>query len=96
MLRRLFQPRPGTRYEGHACYTDDYQLVPRPGYYALTDDGKQLRKPLLRLVCVDDAPGDPDGIACHYEVAAKNDPIQKRNANVRVKATLHGESGVAA
>jgi len=94
MLRRLFGPKPGTRYEGPACYTDDYQAVPRPGYYALTDDGRNLRKPLMRLVCVDDNPGDPDGRACHYEVASKTDPVQKRNANVTVAVNLEGQSGV--
>lgn len=50
MIGRLI--RQGHPYEGLACYTDDPQLVPRPGFYALDPEGRvvQRRTPLL---CVD-------------------------------------------
>ena len=95
MLRRLFGPRKGTRYYGPVAYCADYALVQRPGFYALTDDGKALRRPLLRLVCVDDAPGDASNGACHYEVAAKSDPIAKAGRPVEMRANLNGKAGVS-
>jgi hypothetical protein len=66
--------RKGRRYDGPVAYCDDYHLVKRPGYYALTKDGKRLRRPLLRLTWVDHAPGVPGDISGHYEVASKTDP----------------------
>lgn len=41
----------GQRYDGPACYCDDPQLVPRPGFYALTTDGKHVRRrvPLIAV-----------------------------------------------
>jgi hypothetical protein len=91
---RFLKPRAGTRWYGPAAYCTDYALVPRPGYYALSDDGKQLRKPLLRLVCVDDAPGDNKDGSCHYEVAGKNDPVQRQGKVVKMKARLEGTAGI--
>lgn len=77
-------PDPGTVYEGPACYVNDYEAVERPGFYALTDDGKDLLRPLIRLVMVDDAPNDPDNGHCHLEVAYANDGPQKTNRNVPI------------
>ena len=94
MLRRLFGPRPGSRYFGPVAYCDDYSLVGRPGYYALTSDGKAVRKPLLRLVYVDDAPGDPDDPSGHYEVAGPKDPVQRPGRIVALRADLEGSAGV--
>lgn len=73
LLNRFTGYPPGRRYAGPAAYCDDYTLVPRPGFYALKGDGKSFRRPLLRLVWVDDAPGDPEDGAGHYEAATTAD-----------------------
>lgn len=70
-------PEPGTPYYGPACYCDDYAAVPRPGYYALSEDGREILAD-RPLVCVDDAPGNPDNPACHYEHAGPTDNPQRR------------------
>lgn len=61
------KPRPGTVWDGPAAIFDDATVDHRHGVYTLTDDGKQLRKPVVRLVVV------PDGDSHHYEVAAKGE-----------------------
>lgn len=80
LLRRLRQRR-GQRYDGPACYTDDYALVGRPGFYALDPTGKKVNR-RLRLVYVDDAPGDPTDGSGHYEVAGRHDPVQRGGERV--------------
>lgn len=67
----------GKLYEGYAAYSDDYALVPRPGYYALDPSGKILL-PDVPLVCVDDAGGDPWDGSCHYEYAGPKDNPQRQ------------------
>jgi len=69
-------PQPGDVYEGPHAYCADYALVERPGFYALTEDGKVLLEPLLRLVMIDDFPGDAEQLGCHLEVAGPHDPPQ--------------------
>lgn len=59
---------PGTQWDGpHAWSTDFPHTVPMAGFYALTDDGKQLRRPLIRLVGVDDAPPVEDATLVAFE-----------------------------
>lgn len=92
------RPRPGYVWEGPACYTDDYTAVQRPGFYALTEDGKNLIQPPLRLVYIDDAPGDPTDGSGHYEVASATDPVQKWNTGqpiVELKIEVVGQTEVA-
>lgn len=87
-LLRKFRRRgtvPGRLYDGPATWCDDYALVPRPGFYALTDDGKTVL-PNVPLVCVDDAPGDSRNGACHYEYAGPKDNPQRRADNTTVPA----------
>ncbi len=50
-------PTEGDRYDGPAAYCADYGIVSRPGYYALSEDGREVDAG-LRLVYVDDARGD--------------------------------------
>lgn len=69
--------RRGRLYEGLTAWCDDYQLVPKPGFYALTADGKTVL-PDVPLVCVDDAPGDPDDGSTHFEYAGPRDYPQRR------------------
>lgn len=90
-------PKPGDVWEGPSCWTDDYSVVKQPGYYALTDDGKELRKPLVRLVGVAHSP-DPDDDGHHLEVAGPNDPphrFQEQGTNViSLESHTNGEGGV--
>jgi len=77
MLAKLRQRRRrGRIYIGPAAWSDDYSAVKRPGYYALSADGKRLL-PNVPLVCVDDAPGDHLDGACHYEYAGPRDYPQR-------------------
>jgi hypothetical protein len=69
--------RKGLAYDGPAAWSDDYGLVPRPGYYALTPDGKTVLRD-VPLVCVDDAPGDVNDGSCHYEHAGPDDVPQRQ------------------
>lgn len=69
--------RAGQLYDGPAAWCDDYQLVQRPGYYALDSTGKRLL-PDVPLVCVDDAGGDPWDGSCHYEYAGPHDQPQRQ------------------
>lgn len=87
-LRKAQEARAGQPYDGPACWCDDYQAVPRPGFYALGPHPEtgQEGAVLLRdypLVCVDDAPGDPEDGACHYEYAGPDDnPYRQAGAPV--------------
>lgn len=94
LLTRLKQSRrAGQLYTGPACFCDDYAAVPRPGFYALTPDGRTIL-PDVPLVCVDDAPGDPDNGACHYEYAGpKDNPYRQGTKIVAIEA--HEASGSA-
>ena len=77
MLAKLQQlRRRGRLYVGPAAWSDDYSAVRRPGYYALSQDGKHLLSG-VPLVCVDDAPGDHLDGACHYEYAGPRDYPQR-------------------
>lgn len=71
-LRKAQSARQGQPYDGPACWCDDYQAVPRPGFYALSEDGRSILKE-YPLVCVDDAPGNPDDGSTHYEYAGPDD-----------------------
>ncbi len=88
-------PQEGDRYDGPAAYCADYGLVPRPGYYALSEGGKTLDAG-LRLVYVDDAPGDHLDGSGHYEVASESDPIAKQGTIVALEAHSEGNAGVIA
>ncbi|MBI3936411.1 MAG: hypothetical protein HY323_05495 [Betaproteobacteria bacterium] len=94
LLDRL-RYRPGDRYDGPVAFTDEdgYKRLPL-GYYALTRDGKSLRRPLLRLVWVDDAPGDPDDGSGHYEVAHRSDPPVKAGRIVPLQSHMTGKGSV--
>lgn len=96
------QRRRGKLYTGPATWSDDYSAVPRPGFYALSEDGKTLL-PDVPLVCVDDAPGDPDDGACHYEYAGPKDYPQRsggkpigRGAVIEMDVRAEGQTGVSA
>lgn len=90
LLRRKL--RAGKLYTGPAAWCDDYSIVRRPGYYALSPDGKRVRAD-VPLTCVDDAPGDHLDGACHYEYADYSDYAQ-RQATVTLEATLQGKAGI--
>lgn len=78
MFRKLQQRRrAGQAYSGPACYCDDYQLVPRPGFYALDPTGKRVL-PHVPLVYVDDAGEDPWDGSGHYEYAGPKDNPQRQ------------------
>lgn len=90
MITKLRQRlRAGRPYTGAAAWCDDYQAVPRPGYYALTADGKRLLSG-VPLVCVDDAPGDALDGSCHYEYARPWDnppaPAPSRSTSRRARS----------
>lgn len=95
--------RAGQLYQGHAAWCDDYTLVARPGYYALTADGKNVL-PGVPLVCVDDAPGDALDGSCHYEYAGQKDYPQRSATGeeiasrriVELEVEAEGQTGVAA
>jgi hypothetical protein len=80
----------GTIWDGPACFTDDYQLVPRPGHYALERSGKRLARPLLRLTYVDHAADDVRDSPGHYIVAGRKDP-PVIIAPATVELEFHGE-----
>lgn len=92
----IFRRRPaaGTVWAGPAAYYDDATVNYRRGFYALTDDGKQIRRPLVRLVAVDDAPGDPDDGSWHREVAGRHDPPQRAARIVPLELRGAGRAGV--
>ena len=85
--------RAGQPFSGHACWTDDYSIVPRPGYYALTDDGKQILAH-VPLVYVDDAPGDHLDGSGHYEYAGPKDQPQRQGNPVALEAHAVGHTEV--
>lgn len=102
-------PRPGEVWRGHACYSDDYSLVDRPGFYALDETGKKVL-PKIRLTWVDCAPGDDQDGSGFYEVSGKRGPIARAasgedmgklyegqlvelQATAQGKADLRGEDG---
>jgi hypothetical protein len=73
-----FRLRPGQSYDGPAAYVDgNGQGDPKHGFYALTDDGKALRRPLVRLTAVALSDGSHS-----YEIARKGDPPHRREGNV--------------
>lgn len=71
------QPPPGFVWSGPAAVADGLEVGHVRGIYALTDDGRDLRQPLLRLVAVDETPGEPDDGNFHYEVAYPEDGMNK-------------------
>lgn len=77
--------KPGDRYEGLAVWTTDYTLVDKPGFYALAEDGRQLLDPPLRLVGIDETPGDPDDTSWHLVVAGSTDPAQRAATGEEIK-----------
>ena len=92
-------PKPGERWNGPAAWTDDYAMVERPGFYGLTEDGKHLLKPLVRLVAINHKPDDPDDSNWHLEVADKHDPPQKgapSGGHVELEAASNGSSSTEA
>lgn len=91
-------PPAGMLWTGPAAYTMDYSIVDKPGFYALTEDGKEFRRPLVRLVMVDDAPGNDEDGSCHLEVASSSDPAQMHRGLrvVSLSTEVEGTSDVAA
>lgn len=93
---RWRKPKAGSRWNGPSAYCHDYQLVEKPGYYALEDDGKTFLKimgDLVRLTYVDDAPGVEDDGTGHYEVASKTDPVARQGpVTVDLEARAKGVS----
>lgn len=92
-FKRIQQARrAGQRYDGPACFCDDYAAVPRPGFYALGPHPKTGQEGAViladvPLVCVDDAPGDPDDGSCHYEYAGpKDNPYKQGDRIVSIEA----------
>lgn len=95
------QMRRGQIYTGYATWCDDYTLVPKPGFYALDDSGKQVLAD-VPLVCVDEAPGDAQDGTCHYEYAGPRDYPQRsgdraigRGAIIDMEAHLEGRGGLS-
>jgi hypothetical protein len=103
MLAKLRQrARAGKPYDGPAAWSDDYSAVPRPGYYALTPDGKNILSG-VPLVCVDDAPGNALDGSCHYEFAGPRDYPQRSGGKPVEQSTIvdmqveaEGQGGVIA
>lgn len=106
MITKLRQRlRRGQLYEGPACWCDDYAIVPRPGFYALSADGRTILAN-TPLVCVDDAPGDVGDGSTHYEYAGPNDMPQRQSTGGEVPSSgrvvdlepdnLHGRSSTEA
>lgn len=69
-------PQPGSPWDGFAAWCSDSSVDHRAGFYALTDDGRDLLRPLVRLTMIDDAPGNPENGACHLVVSGPDDPPQ--------------------
>lgn len=80
MLAKMKQRlRRGKPYHGIAVWSDDYTLVPRPGFYAVSGSGPQARLlAKVPLVCVDDAPDDATDGSCHFEYAGPRDYPQRK------------------
>lgn len=85
----------GDVYEGPMAVFDGEQVNHVHGFYALTDDGKELRKPLVRLMHVDLAPGDSHDGSQEFRVAGKNDPPTARGNIVEFEAEAQGSSEVS-
>lgn len=95
MLASLQQRlRAGKRYDGAAAWCDDYALVRRPGYYALDKTGKIVLRD-VPLVCVDDAPGDDEDGACHYEFAGPKDNPQRQGRVIDLEVIAEGKTEVS-
>lgn len=86
--------RAGQPYHGPACWSTDYTLVPRPGFYALDPTGKKVLAN-VPLVYVDDAPGDHMDGAGHYEYAGPKDNPQRQGRPVELEAHAVGRTEVA-
>jgi hypothetical protein len=87
----------GVIWDGPACFTDDYQLVKRPGHYALNRTGKKLTWPRLRLTWVEHGPDDVRDSPGHYIVAGRKDPpVVIPPATVELEFHGEGEATVGA
>lgn len=88
------------KYTGLKAFCNDDSVGFVPGFYALTDDGKQLLlrggKP-VRLMHVDLAPGDPDDGSEEFLVAGPKDPPQSEKGRIvplePEAATAKGKAG---
>jgi hypothetical protein len=70
----------GSKYSGPKAIFDGEEVDGILAFYALDQDGKTLLKQNgkpVRLMQVDEAPGDPDDGSESFYVAAKGDPAQK-------------------
>jgi DNA-binding PadR family transcriptional regulator len=65
---------PGEEWTGPYTICGDAEVDHRQGYYALTPDGKELLKPLLRLTCVDLTPGDSEDGSFQMVVSKAGQP----------------------
>lgn len=78
MFAKLKQRRlRGKLYVGPTAWCDDPQIVAWPGFYALSADGKTILAD-VPLVCVDDAPGDPEDGSTHFEHRTLREHPQRR------------------
>jgi hypothetical protein len=104
MLRSLLlRSRPeGQRYDGPATYVDgNGHPAIRAGYYAMTRDGRKLRRPYVRLCAVTHADGSH-----HYEIVRKSGSHQRpfagpvaaapRTVELELEAEGHGDVAPAA
>ena len=70
----------GSRWDGLAAWFHGPEVDYRPGFYALDGEGRTLllwQDAPVRLVGVDDAPGDAGDGRWHLEVAGSDDAPQR-------------------
>ena len=93
---RRGRPRPGDEWTGPRAWSTDFpDVVPCAGFYALADDGQALRRPLVRLMQVDLAPGDLEDGSEIFLVAGPHDRPQiagDRLVNVELVAKGRGSA----
>lgn len=85
----------GDVYKGPMAVFDGEEVGHVHGFYALDETGKQLLKPLVRLMHVDLAPGDDDDGKQEFRVAGKNHPSTTTSERlVDFEAEAHGNGKV--
>ena len=84
-------------YTGPVAYMDEIDGKPiMRSFYMLTEDGKGPVLPLIRMVSVDDAPGDPEDGSCHYEVAREDDRETRPGNIVDLETRAEGRTRMEA
>ncbi len=82
-------------FEGHVARAGPPD-VPVGGFYALTEDGKDLQVPLVRLHWVDAHQDDPDSSAGYYIHGHIDDPEETTGNIVQLEADLVGKGSLSA